>query len=170
MPGANRVTVEKKAWPLKLMVWGAISPLGRSPLFIFDGNVNSEQYCEVLVAFRDWIVDEFGPRKLSCVKFQHDNARPHISGATQRQAESLGIQFVPNWPPYSPDLNPIEQMWGLMVPIVDRLAPKTIDDLAAAINEAWMEVPQERVRKLAYSPWDRAEECIAKGGGQVGDY
>eukprot|EP00760_Papus_ankaliazontas_P039281 PhM_4_TR9518/c3_g2_i2/m.98170 len=61
MPGADRVSVERKSWPLKLMVWGGgISPLGRSPLFIFDGNVNSEQYCAVLDHFRDWIEDEFG--------------------------------------------------------------------------------------------------------------
>jgi len=39
-----------------------------------------------------------------------DNARAHIAGKTKRLAKSLNITLV-FLPPYSPDLNPIEQIW-----------------------------------------------------------
>eukprot|EP00760_Papus_ankaliazontas_P026851 PhM_4_TR3081/c1_g1_i2/m.53910 len=76
----------------------------------------------------------------SCKGYFHVS---HTDGK-QRKDSVLGYNLSQTGPPpYSPDLNPIEHMWGLMVPIVDRLAPTTLDDLAAAIHIAWMEVPQE---------------------------
>jgi transposase len=39
-----------------------------------------------------------------------DNLRSHTAQATKQKAEELGITLV-YLPPYSPDLNPIEQLW-----------------------------------------------------------
>jgi hypothetical protein len=42
--------------------------------------------------------------------FQQDNARPHISRNVVNTMESMGIQILKRWPPYSPDLNIIERI------------------------------------------------------------
>ncbi len=39
-------------------------------------------------------------------------------------------------PPYSPDLNPIEQMWSKVKSILRKIQANTFDDLINAINTA----------------------------------
>jgi tRNA A37 threonylcarbamoyladenosine biosynthesis protein TsaE len=41
--------------------------------------------------------------------FQQDNARIHTSYSTQEFLEENGIWII-EWPPYSPDINPIEHL------------------------------------------------------------
>ncbi len=40
-------------------------------------------------------------------------------------------------PPYSPDVSPIENLWGLMSRDVDRSNPTTKEELRAAVLKAW---------------------------------
>lgn len=45
--------------------------------------------------------------------FQQDNARIHTSDHTKLWFEMHGIHMI-EWPPHSPDLNPIEVVWSLL--------------------------------------------------------
>ena len=58
----------------------------------------------------------FLSRKLNIKGFArlvHDNAPAHKSAWTSRKLEAWGVRTV-EWPPESPDLNPIELIWGSM--------------------------------------------------------
>jgi transposase len=166
-PDKERKQVVQAAWPIKVLVWGAISTRGRCPLFFFDGNVNSETYCGVLDHYKKWLLSEIGRHELPNCVLQQDNARPHVSKTSLTYANAQGIRLLPNWPANSPDLNPIENMWSLMVPIVDGEEPKDMSDLKAAVSFAWGKVSQEYVHTLALSPWERANKCIAVDGAEI---
>ena len=166
-PSRERLEVTVHAHPLKVMVRGGISKFGRCPLYIFDGNVNSEQYIRALTHCKSWIRSNPKCPPLCKVVLQQDNARPHVSKETQKAAKRLGIHILPNWPPYSPDLNPIEHMWSLMVPIVDTFAPDTIPKLKEAVLMAWDMVSQENVDALVYGTYDQFKKCVEKKGGAI---
>lgn len=47
----------------------------------------------------------------------HDNAPVHTASIIQELLAGLGVEVMV-WPPYSPDLNPIENIWALMKAII----------------------------------------------------
>lgn len=42
-----------------------------------------------------------------------DNTSPHKAALTLEEMKERGIHVI-DWPPYSPDLNPIEWVWNKM--------------------------------------------------------
>ena len=60
------------------------------------------------------------------------------------------VQVLP-WPAKSPDLNPIENMWSIVKRRIRVPLSATAEDLKGKIKEAWDEVPQHVVDRLALS-------------------
>ena len=50
-----------------------------------------------------------------------------------------------DFPPYSPDLNPIENLWAYLVPRVDKHFAKTEEQLKKAIQAEWTKIPEDFV-------------------------
>jgi len=82
--------------------FGFISVNGKSALEFKDDS-RKESVCEFLREIR-W------RNPVGVIIIILDNFRSHVAWATRELAESLGILLV-YLPPYSPDLNPIEQVW-----------------------------------------------------------
>ena len=70
------------------------------------------------------------------------------------------------WPPNSPDLNPIEHIWYLLKVIQNiRHRPTTALKLAKAIKKTWEELNENVFNKLVESMPSRIAAVInAKGG------
>ena len=68
--------------------------------------------------------------------FQQDNASPHKTSRAQQLFQQAGIDVM-DWPPYSSDLNPIENIWSLLKKHVTILHTQTLDDLESAIVKVW---------------------------------
>jgi transposase len=72
-----------------------------------------------------------------------------------------------DWPPQSPDLNPIENMWRLLkLRLNEYEAPaKGMNDLFERSKEVWYDIiKKEECQKVIESMPERIQQCIkAKG-------
>jgi len=68
------------------------------------------------------------------------------------------------WPAYSPDLNPIENVWGIMVQALAGMDFDTREEFQKAISKAWDDVPLSVLRSLLDKMNSRYEAVIAAKG------
>lgn len=102
-----------------------------------------------------------------------DNAKIHKAKKTMKWFEDRGIELL-EWPPYSPDLNPIEQLWFELKCLVNVIDPglaevtstdeATMERFTAAIQRAWASITPERIRGLVESMDERINAVIAAEG------
>jgi hypothetical protein len=50
-------------------------------------------------------------------------------GVSRETAEEMDYKIVQNWPPCSLDLNPIEQIWGLLKKNTSKRKPRSMEKL-----------------------------------------
>jgi hypothetical protein len=108
--------------------------------------------------------------------FAQDNAPTHTARIVQdwlrNWAQENGIELV-DWPAYSPDLNPIENLWKIIKDDIVRLHPELSDmksnniskqRLCEAAVEAWELLEDDLLNKLIESmPRRIAATVRAKG-------
>jgi transposase len=161
----SRPNVPRPKFPLKVMFWGAISASRKSPLVIISGTLTAQGYQDLLVQhFLPW----FRRQHIGRMTFQQDNAPPHTAKTTKRFFSDNNINVLP-WPASSPDLNPIENIWGILKSRVDRKKPKTKQELITIAMEEWEGIDLGIVRRTIESMPRRIEEVIEKCGNKI-DY
>ena len=80
-----------------------------------------------------------------------DNLSPHKVPEVQRLVEAAGATLLP-LPPYSPDLNPIEQAISKIKTLLRKLARRNVDELFDAIAEALGSIrPEDALGYIAHS-------------------
>jgi hypothetical protein len=123
-----------------VMVWGGISHGLKSPLIVIAGNLTGVRYRDEIL--RPVAVPFLQQHHLI---FQQDNARPNVARLCQDFLSSHNINPL-DWPPYSPDLSPIDHMWDEMDRRVRgrRNAPATLDQLRATFLVEWDNIPNEK--------------------------
>ncbi|GFV06028.1 transposable element Tc1 transposase [Trichonephila clavipes] len=86
---------------------------------------------------------------------KQDNALPHTSRVAMN---CLTVFQTLPWPAISPDLSPIEHVWGM---IRRRLQlPWNVDDLTRQLGQIWQEIPRETIKVLYHSMPRRVAACI----------
>ena len=126
-----------KQFRSRIMVWGCVWYFGRSTLCFTNEKINATKYQKILT-------DHLLPSMPSGARyqFQQDNAPCHKAKTTIEWLSTYAVPVLPNWPPYSPDLNPIESVWSWMTNYVKDKQPTSTPELKAAIQHAWDDIPQ----------------------------
>ncbi|UYV68209.1 HMX3 [Cordylochernes scorpioides] len=159
----ERPTVRQRG----IMVWGAIAYDSRSPLLRIQGIMTAQRYVDDVLRPVTLPYLQGVPNAL----YQQDNARPHTARISQQALQD--VQMLP-WPPYSPDLSPIEHVWDIIGRRLHALPqPRSEDELWQMVEREWRAIPQDAIRTLIDSLPRRvaayialsSPESITTGGG-----
>ncbi len=71
------------------------------------------------------------------------------------------------WPPQSPDLNPIENLWEELFRKVQKTKPSNLDDLWHHLQAAWLEIPVNTIQKLVQSMPRHVKAVLDAHGGHA---
>ena len=145
------------------MVWGCFSYYGKGKLIILDNNINSISYQQIL---SEHLIDSLNMMGLNDFIFQQDNAPIHTSKLLQNFFKENNIKLL-HWPANSPDLNPIENIWGYMSLQLSKRTLKSINDLKNQIIDIWENLDPNYLQKLANSMPNRLRQVIESNGKQT---
>ncbi len=147
------------------MFWGAFGFNGKTDLAVVPTKCDSIGYQNVLkshllsqgqkVGGRGWI-------------FQQDNAPIHSSRSTKDFLASKNVRLLP-WPARSPDLNPIENLWGELARRVYTHGKQysSVTELQESVIREWNNIPLDVLQNLINSMNNRIFEVILKSGGHT---
>lgn len=98
--------------------------------------------------------------------FQHDNHPVHKSHIVKNYIRAKGWEIL-EWPARSPDLNPIENVWGLLKQKLYRETFNSVEDMKDFIFKWWNSLKPGYFRNLYESMSDRCEKVIAYEGNTI---
>lgn len=130
--------------------------------------VGSEEFCE---KFEEGMLPEarqlFAAAGAGEPTFLLDNAPAHAKGGTPEFLAAKGVSVLPHWPPNSPDLNPIENVWGTIKPQVYRQEYYTLEQLKAVVLREWAALPLPMLRNLMLSMPKRVDKVLRNRGAYI---
>ena len=90
--------------------------------------------------------------------------RVWVCQVDQRDKDTLKMM---DWPPQSPDLNPIEQIWAELENKLDRSIVHSKESLWLELQKAWDKISVEVLRKYIDTMPERCAAVIAAKGGHT---
>ena len=140
----KRTLKQRAKHPIKLHIWGGISARGATKVVMFTGIMNAKRLSAIYEAGLLPFVEERFP---DSHRLYQDNDPKHSSKHIERFLAEKQI----NWwytPPESPDLNPIELVWGSMKQFLrNSYKPRNLDELKAGIEKFWLTLTPQICRK-----------------------
>jgi hypothetical protein len=146
----------------KLHCWGAISARGALPLVIFEDNLEGETYVDILTKKIKLMHRMYSEGFI----WQMDGSGVHRADIVHDYVYKNMPQTL-NWPGYSPDLSPIENIWAWLKAKVNKEAPKTINSLKSCIKKYWRQVTPEFLAPYIDSMPERMNMVIENEGGKI---
>ena len=110
------------------MLWGFVA---------HDGGKCLQKVCGTmkLIKFLQILQKSLLSEMFLCKKLQQDNAPAHNLILSKTWFSENGLEIPENWPPNSPDINNIENVWSLLKKRVFQRHPKNIEELWSFCQE-----------------------------------
>ncbi len=139
-----------------VMVWGCMSA---GELQFIEGTMNVNMYCDILKQSMIPSLRRLGRREV----FQHDNDPKHTSKTTTALLKKLRVKVM-DWPSMSPDLNPIEHLWGILKQNVEERKVSNIHQLCDVVMEEWKRTSVANCEALVNSMPKRLKAVLENNG------
>ena len=152
---------------VSVMCWGWMSSDGLGTLWRLDGKLNAQHYKIVLENIMVPTVRIMFPDEEEII-FQQDNHPAHTSAEVMKWFSERPYIKLIDWPPRSPDLNIIENVWAEVKRTVKKIMhrsrrrPTTKNALWEIVQKAWNRVSSRRrfLRRLLLSMPRRIQAVI----------
>jgi transposase len=149
--------------PTKINVWGCFGFNGVGNLAQIKGLMDANQFISIMKTNLMQSVKKIKGFYDYDIIFQQDNDPKHTCDMVVKWFEEKGITVL-NWPSYSPDLNPIENLWAILKSSIADRNPTNEAELFALVNKAWDEIPNETLKNLVKSMPRRCQAVIDSKG------
>jgi hypothetical protein len=160
IPEAQTIPRIRRPGP-HILVWGAIRRSGVGPIFRINGNLNSNGYLRLVQDALEQIQRGRG------FIWMHDNAPAHRARIIQQYFQSHSIRTL-SWPPNSPELNPIENVWGIITQRLLSANLTTTDQLWNRVQQIWAsEITPQLCQHLIDSMPTRIQQVLQSNGGPI---
>ena len=151
--------------PLKVHLWGGISCRGATTIVIFTGKLIATKLIKIFdAALLPFIVNTYPDQH----RLMQDNDPKHCSRVARAYFEENDV----NWwrtPPESPDLNPIENVWGSLKRFLrDYHKPHNQASLINGIKIFWKTLTPQVCRKYINHVHKVIPKVIEEKGGPSG--
>ena len=156
--------VDQDPHPVKVSAWACFSGHGLGYMYLFNENMDAKLLQGILGTHLVESAElHFDIEHAEQWWFLQDNAPQHKSVLVRTWLFNHGIQCI-DFPPYSPDLNPIENLWADLARRVEKFQCDTMEELQDIVAEEWKNTDKELLSKLARSMPERCQAVIdAKG-------
>jgi transposase len=140
------------AYPAAVNAYAAFSARGKTKIHLFTGIMTARKYISIMES-------TLLPATEACMAgeqwtYLQDGDPKHRAAETQQWLTDHVPEFInkDQWPPRSPDLNPIENAWAMVAARVQQSEPHNTDSLKRCIRAAWQSVmTDDYCRTLAMS-------------------
>lgn len=144
-----------------IILWGCFSSSCVGPLFLVKDKMCDVDYTNILQQVMLPYAEEEMPLKW---KFQRDNDPKHSSKLAKKWFRYNNIRLL-EWPSQSPDLNPIEHLWGILKMKMAGYKPKNKSDLWEKVQAEWYNIDPLICARLVDSMGRRCTEILKNKGG-----
>jgi transposase len=152
-----------------IMIWGCMTSQGLGCMCQIVGTMDQHLYKQILQDELIGTIELFN-MDVERVVFQQDNDSKHKARIVQEWLNEQPFEVL-EWPPQSPDLNPIEHLWAALKRRLNRYErpPNGMIELWERVQVEWYKIDKETCLRLVESMPSRIN-AVLKSKGMWTDY
>ncbi len=143
-----------------VMFWGCVSWIGPGPLVPIYDTLNGDDYGQLLEQNIPEVKEALNIHSPWIIE---DGSRVHRTSAVLSIKEALKLKNL-DLPPYSPDLNIIENMWSILKTRVAKRTPSDFEELVEIAQEEWVNFSMDEIHVYFRSIPNRIRDIVSNGG------